>query len=86
MEFYDTLTATLESISSRLQVIQSDFLFSLRSLSGSISGSIHPVSAASTFHPHSSLTADAGAIRVKVPKLTVIFFLSLRGQKTLTDG
>lgn len=69
------LTTALELASQHLKAMQSDFLFSLRNLSDIISNSVHPTSAASTFRPYSSLTADAGSVRVKTWKLKVILLL-----------
>lgn len=82
MEFYTMLTATLESVSSHLTAVQSDFLSSLQNLSNIISHSVHPTSAASKFHPYSALTTDAGSVRVKISKLKVIFlrFSSIKTQ------
>jgi hypothetical protein len=74
MEFYNILTTTLESVSSHLTTVQSDFLSSLRNLSDIISHSAHPTSAASKFHPHSALTANPGLVRVNISKLKVIIF------------
>ncbi|KAF8816422.1 hypothetical protein BYT27DRAFT_7077428 [Phlegmacium glaucopus] len=69
-EFYNMLTTTLESVSLHLTALQSDVLSSIQNLSDIISNSTHPASAASKFHPHSPLTADAGSVRVKVSRLS----------------
>jgi hypothetical protein len=76
-KFYDLLTKALESVSSHLTAIQSDFLSSLENLSVAICDSVRPASAAPKFHPYSPLTANAGSVRVKISRLKVIFSWSL---------
>lgn len=71
-EFYDILAAALQSISDHLATMHTDFVQSLQSLSHTISDTAAPASSASrTFHPMSSITTDAGAIRLKGGDLKV---------------
>jgi hypothetical protein len=71
-EFYDILAAALQSISVHLATMHTDFVQSLKSLSRTIADTSAPASSASrNFHPMSSITTDAGAIRLKGGNLKV---------------
>ncbi|KAJ3499051.1 hypothetical protein NLJ89_g10139 [Agrocybe chaxingu] len=64
-EFYSILSSALESVSSHLTTTHGDFTQSLKGLSRTIADTSRPASVAAGFHPHSSVSTHAGAIRVK---------------------
>lgn len=70
-KFYALLSTTLESIAERLGVIHADFVRSLQDLARNIADTAQPASVAANFHPPSSVTTHAGALRVKTGELKV---------------
>lgn len=70
-EFFKILSNTLEGISSHMKSLQSNFEQSLKALAATIGDTSHPASVAADFHPHSRLTENAGAVRVKRTQLKV---------------
>ncbi|KAF9553445.1 hypothetical protein CPC08DRAFT_744734 [Agrocybe pediades] len=68
-EFFNMLSTTLESISTHLSKMHEEFLSNLSELSRSIADSSHPASVAAGFHPSSSVTTHAGAVRVRSGEL-----------------
>ncbi|KJA21745.1 hypothetical protein HYPSUDRAFT_87754 [Hypholoma sublateritium FD-334 SS-4] len=68
-KFYALLSTTLESIAAQLGVIHADFVRSLQDLSRAIADTAQPASVAANFHPLSSVTTNAGAVRVKTGDL-----------------
>ncbi|KAF8901141.1 hypothetical protein CPB84DRAFT_1915932 [Gymnopilus junonius] len=68
-EFYSMLMGTLKTISVNLSKMHAEFCKTLESLSRTIADSSHPASVAASFHPHSRLDADAGAVRVRTGQL-----------------
>ena len=70
-KFYALLSTTLESIAERLSVIHADFVRSLQDLARDIADTAQPASVAANFHPPSSVTTHAGALRVKTGELKV---------------
>ncbi|CAA7270761.1 unnamed protein product [Cyclocybe aegerita] len=68
-EFYSILSSALESVSSHLTTVHGDFTQSLKGLSRTIADTSRPASVAAGFHPHSSVSTHAGAIRVKTGDL-----------------
>jgi len=70
-EFFNILSTTLESISAHLTKMHEEFLSNLTDLSRAIADSSHPASVAAGFHPSSSITTHAGAIRVRTGELKV---------------
>ncbi|KIM43658.1 hypothetical protein M413DRAFT_443563 [Hebeloma cylindrosporum] len=68
-EFYSLLSGKLESISEHLTGLQTEFVDSLQELSRTIGDTTHPASVAASFQPLSSITTDAGSVRVKTGEL-----------------
>ncbi|TFY73592.1 hypothetical protein EWM64_g10420, partial [Hericium alpestre] len=59
--FYQLLSNALQSISKHLEVVHTDFISTLETLSHTISDTARPQSATSKFHPHSRI-ADPSAV------------------------
>ncbi|KAI0045929.1 hypothetical protein FA95DRAFT_1520893 [Auriscalpium vulgare] len=60
--FYALLSSAISTIAAHLQKVHTEFLSTLTSLSQSISHAARPLSATSSFKPH-SISSDAGSIR-----------------------
>ena len=73
-EFFAMLSSTLESVSTHLNAVHSDFTQSLQQLSKTIGDTSRPASVAGGFHPHSSITSHAGTIKVKTGDMKVGMF------------
>ncbi|KDQ52928.1 hypothetical protein JAAARDRAFT_39876 [Jaapia argillacea MUCL 33604] len=62
--FFRLLITTLQSLSTHLERIHSDFLHTLDDLSRTISHSARPTSSTGNFHAYSTLSSDPGTIRL----------------------
>ena len=70
-DFFTLLSGTLESISEHMTALHSEFVNTLQALSMTIGDSAHPASVSASFRPLSSVTTDAGLVRVNTRELKV---------------
>jgi hypothetical protein len=70
-EFFELLVANIETLTSQMEKIHSEFLKSLLDLARMIADTCQPASVAANYHPYSSVSTHPATVEVHVKNMKV---------------